>query len=54
VAAKLATWNADGSRAAVLARLQRQLDGICAKVDAADGQQATCRALLKPAEGKPA
>lgn len=54
VAAKLATWNADGSKAAVLARLQRQLDGLCAKVDAADGQQATCRGLLKPAEAKPA
>lgn len=54
VAAKLATWNADGSRSAVLARLQRQLDGLCAKVDVADGQQATCRGLLKPAEGKPA
>jgi thioredoxin-like negative regulator of GroEL len=54
VAAKLATWNADGSKAPVVARLQRQLDGICAKVDAADGQQATCRGLLKPAEGKPA
>jgi thioredoxin-like negative regulator of GroEL len=54
VASKLATWNADGNRAAVLARLQRQLDGICAKVDAADGQQATCRGLLRPAEGKPA
>ncbi len=53
VAARLATWNADGSKAAVLARLQRQLDGICTKVDAADGQQATCRGLLK-AEGKPA
>jgi thiol-disulfide isomerase/thioredoxin len=54
VADKLASWNADGSKAAVLARLQRQLDGICAKVDAADGQRATCSALLKPAEGKPA
>jgi len=53
VAAKLATWNADGSKAPVLARLQRQLDGVCAKVEAADGQQATCRGLLK-AETKPA
>ncbi len=54
VADKLATWNADGSKGAVLARLQRQLDGVCGKVDAADGQRATCSALLKPAEGKPA
>ena len=53
VASKLASWNADGSKAPVLARLQRQLDGVCAKVDAADGQQATCRGLLK-ADGKPA
>ena len=54
VADKLASWNTDGSKSPVLARLQRQLDGICGKVDAADGQRATCQALLKPAEGKPA
>jgi thioredoxin-like negative regulator of GroEL len=54
VADKLATWNTDGSKSPVLARLQRQLDGLCGKVDAADGQRATCQALLKPAEGKPA
>lgn len=54
VADKLATWNVDGSKSAVLARLQRQLDGVCGKLDAADGQRATCSALLKPAEGKPA
>ena len=54
VADKLATWNTDGSKSPVLSRLQRQLDGICGKVDAADGQRATCQALLKPAEGKPA
>ncbi|MEY3252893.1 MAG: hypothetical protein RL227_1866 [Pseudomonadota bacterium] len=54
VADKLASWNTDGSRSPVLSRLQRQLDGICGKVNAADGQRATCQALLKPAEGKPA
>ncbi len=54
VADKLASWNTDGSKSPVLTRLQRQLDGICSKVDAADGQRATCQALLKPAEGKPA
>jgi thioredoxin-like negative regulator of GroEL len=54
VADKLASWNTDGSKSSVLTRLQRQLDGICSKVDAADGQRATCQALLKPAEGKPA
>jgi hypothetical protein len=30
-------------------RLQAQLNGVCAKVDAASGQRATCQALLKPA-----
>ncbi len=54
VADKLATWNTDGSKGAVLARLQRQLDGVCGKLPAADDQRATCSALLKPAEGKPA
>ena len=27
-------------------RLQAQLDGLCARVDAADGQRATCAAVL--------
>ena len=46
------TWNADGKQAAVLRRLQAQLDGLCPKVDAADGQRAACQALLKPAQKK--
>jgi thioredoxin-like negative regulator of GroEL len=49
VADKLAGWNADGSQAAVVARLERQLAGVCAKASAADGQRASCQALLKPA-----
>ena len=49
---KLMAWNADGKQAAVLRRLQVQLDGLCPKVDAADGQRAACQALLKPAEKK--
>ncbi|MDZ7592673.1 MAG: thioredoxin family protein [Rubrivivax sp.] len=49
---KLGTWNADGKQAAVLKRLQQQLDGLCPKVDTADGQRAACQALLKPAPKK--
>lgn len=52
VGSKLAGWNADGKQAAVLRRLQAQLDTICPKVDAAEGQRAACAALLKPAEKK--
>ncbi len=51
---KLAGWTADGKNAATLRRLQSQLDGLCAKVDAADGQRAACNALLKPAARKDA
>jgi thiol-disulfide isomerase/thioredoxin len=46
VAKKIGGWNADGRHAAAVKRLQAQLDGVCAKVDAADGQRATCEALL--------
>jgi thioredoxin-related protein len=48
VGRRLASWNADGRHAQAMARLQRQLDAICARVEAADGQRATCDALLKP------
>ena len=51
---KLAGWSADGKNAATLRRLQTQLDGVCAKVDSADGQRAACIALLKPAPKKDA
>ena len=37
---------------AALQRLQAQLSGVCAKVDTAEGQRATCQALLKPAAKK--
>lgn len=47
VGAKLASWNADGKHDANLKRLRAQLDGVCAKVDAADGQRASCEALIK-------
>jgi len=49
---KLAGWNVDGKNAATLRRLQTQLDGLCAKVDTADGQRAACNALFKPAPKK--
>jgi tetratricopeptide (TPR) repeat protein len=44
---KLVSWNADGQQAAVMKRLQAQLDGVCRQVDAADGQRAACQGLLK-------
>ena len=51
---KLASWGAEGKPAAALARLQATLGGVCAKVEAADGQRASCAALfIKPAP-KPA
>lgn len=42
----LAGWSAAGGHDAVLERLRRQLDGVCAKVDAADGQREACQKLL--------
>jgi thiol-disulfide isomerase/thioredoxin len=48
VSAKLVEWNKDDRQAATLGRLRRQLQGVCARVDAADAQRQTCEALLKP------
>jgi thiol-disulfide isomerase/thioredoxin len=50
---KLLAWGGQPPHAAALRRLQTQRDGVCAKVNAADGQRAVCAALLKPA-AKPA
>jgi hypothetical protein len=47
VGQRLASWNADGSHDDTLARLKRQLEPVCGKLDAADGQRAACDALLK-------
>jgi thioredoxin-related protein len=47
VGSKLGSWNAGGQNSAVITRLKTQLDGICAKVDTADQQRATCEALIK-------
>jgi thioredoxin-related protein len=44
---KLVVWGAAAKHAAALRRLQAQRDAVCAKVDAAEGQRATCSALLK-------
>ena len=49
---KLVGWGAEGSPATVLHRLQAQLNGICSKVDAAEGQRAACEGLLRPAAKK--
>ena len=49
---KLGSWNADGKQAAVMRRLQGQLEPLCAKADVAQGQKAACQALLRPAASK--
>ena len=54
VGAKLSSWNADGKQAAVLRRLQVQLQGVCPKANAAGGQRAACETLLKPVAKKSA
>lgn len=54
VGTKLLAWNGDGQQAAVLRRLQGQLDSACLKVPVADGQRAACQALLKPPARKAA
>jgi hypothetical protein len=35
-------------------RLQSQMQGVCAKLDAADPQRATCESLAKPSQRKTA
>jgi hypothetical protein len=44
---RLLKWGAEGKPAATVARLQTTLNGVCGKVQAADGQRAACQALLK-------
>ena len=45
--------NAGGRHAAVVQRLQGQLDGVCAKLPAGEAaQKANCTGLLKGAPGK--
>jgi hypothetical protein len=47
VATKLKEWNKGPAQAAVVQRLQQQLNGVCAGVAAADGQRQTCQNLIK-------
>ena len=47
VGAKLATWNQGPSQASVVLRLKQQLEAVCARIDAADAQRATCESLAK-------
>ena len=54
VGRSLQAWNRDGSHAAALKRLQARLDGVCARVDAAEGRRAACRSLLGAGGPKPA
>ncbi len=51
VGTKLQAWNQRKGHAAVLQRLQAQLDGVCTTLPAADPQRSVCEGLLKPAEG---
>jgi thioredoxin-related protein len=44
---KLVGWDAGGAQTAALQRLQKQLDGVCKKVEATE--RAACQGLLKPA-----
>ena len=52
VSTRLVSWNADGKQAATLQRLQKKLDPVCIKADAAQGQKTACTALLKPTAAK--
>lgn len=45
---KLASWNAMRDHTEVMQKLQKRVDGMCAKLDAGDPQRATCEGLLKP------
>jgi thioredoxin-related protein len=47
VGSKLVAWNGAGKHNAAMERLQRQLAGVCGRIDAADAQRATCDALSK-------
>ena len=54
VGAKLNAWNGSGKHNAAVERLQRQLAGVCGRIDAADAQRATCDALSKSLAKSPA
>jgi thioredoxin-related protein len=51
VGRKLVAWSEGRKHAAVLQRLQAQLDGVCAKLPADDtAERSACEGLLKPGE----
>ena len=49
VGEKLASWNKHGAHGDVIKRLRSQLEPLCGKLAAGDGQSAACEAVLKPA-----
>ena len=54
VGTRLTGWNERGDHAAVIGRLQTQLDSMCQRLDAADPQRSTCEALFRPTGRKAA
>ncbi len=53
VGTQLKGWNKGPEQAAVVKRLQAQMDGVCTKLDAKDPQRAACEAVLKGSAGAP-
>ena len=49
VSSRLAAWNPMGEHDALIQRWQASLQPACARLDAADGQRASCEKLLNPA-----
>ncbi len=43
---KLMAWNSDGKHKEVLQRVSTQLNGVCVKLPADDGQRATCEGVF--------
>jgi thioredoxin-like negative regulator of GroEL len=54
VGSKLTAWNSGGRHNTAMERLQRQLAGVCGRIEAADAQRATCDALSKSLGKSPA
>ena len=52
VGATLQKWNAGGKHQAVVDHLSAQVNGLCAKLPAADPQHAACEGVFKPAPNK--
>lgn len=47
---KLLAWNLDGKHAQAFARVQAQVDAICAKLPKTDAERATCKGILPAAK----